>query len=74
MNLFIKINKWKFRRNKIVCWKCEKIGHKADKCKLKEKINEICAEEEEIKNKLIALLINDKEQGTEDDYYNDLTR
>ena len=50
-----------------------KIGRKADKCKLKEKINEICAEEEEIKNKLIALLINDKEQSTEDDYYNDLT-
>ena len=49
------------------------MGHKVDKCKLKEKINEICAEEDEIKNKLITLLINEKEQNTEDDYYNDLS-
>ena len=34
-------------------------------------MNEICAEDEEIKNKLISLLINEKEQSTEDDYYND---
>ena len=41
--------KRKFRKNKIVCWKCGRIGRKADKCKLKEKINEICAEEDEQK-------------------------
>jgi len=37
------------------CYKCEKLGHYAKNCKVKKKLNEICAEHPDIQDKLISL-------------------
>jgi len=37
------------------CYKCDKLGHYAKSCKVKKKLNEICAEHPDIQQKLVAL-------------------
>ena len=57
----------------IICYKCGKAGHKSFQCKMKQKINELFAEDSQIKSKLLFLLIQDhsEQSAEENDYYSD---
>lgn len=53
--------------NHIVCYKCGRIGHKANQCYNKEKVNELFADNPDLQSKLLSLLLyetssNDKEE------------
>jgi len=63
----------KKQKKPIVCCKCGKAGHKSFQCKMKQKLNELFAEDSQMKSKLLSLLIHDhSEQSAEDnDYYFD---
>ena len=67
--------KKRFQNNRnITCWKCGRLGHKANNCKVKQKINEIFSDNSELKEKILAIMINEEEveyisNGSED--YND---
>jgi len=59
----------------IACFKCGKPGHKAFQWKVEQKINEFFAEDAQMKAKLLAVLIQEpNDQSEEDnDYYSDST-
>jgi len=63
----------KTQKKPIVCYKCGKASHKSFHSKMKQKINELFAEDYQMKSKLLSLLIQDhSEQSAEDnDYYSD---
>ena len=56
----------------IVCYKCGKAGHKSYQCKMKQKINELFADDSQMQSKLLSLLIQDTSDNSgENDYYSD---
>ena len=64
------------KQNKpIVCYKCRKVGHKSFQCKMEKKINELFAEDSQLKSKLLILLIqenSDQSDEEHNEYYSDL--
>jgi len=58
----------------IICYKCGKAGHKANQCKMKQKINELFADNTQMQSKLLSLLIQENSNKLDDnnDYYSDL--
>ena len=46
----------------MVCYKCGKVGHKSFRCKMEKKINELFAEDSQLKSKLLTLSIQENEK------------
>jgi len=63
----------KKQKKPIVCFKCGKSGHKSIQCKTEQKINELFAEDSQMKSKLLSLLIQEHTDKSEEDnhYYSD---
>ena len=57
----------------IICYKCGKPGHKSFQCKTEQKVNEIFAEDSQMKTKLLSILLLDATDNSEveNDYYSD---
>jgi len=65
----------KTTKKPIICYKCGKPGHKSFQCKTEQKINEIFAEDSQMKTKLLSILIQETTDKSEDerDCYSDST-
>ncbi|RDX88178.1 hypothetical protein CR513_30258, partial [Mucuna pruriens] len=53
---FNKKQKYKNIKREVKCWKCGKVGHYANKCRVMQKINQL--EDETLKKNLLNILIN----------------
>jgi len=65
----------KIVKKPIICYICGKPGHKSFQCKTEQKINEIFAEDAQMKAKLPSILIQDAtdKSEAENDYYSEST-
>ena len=59
----------------IVCFKCGKPGHKSFQCKTEQQINELFAEDSQMKAKLLSVLTQESTDKSEEenDYYSEST-
>lgn len=46
------------------CYRCKRLGHKADVCPLKKKIDEIFHDDENLCNKITDLLLSNKNEDS----------
>ena len=64
-------NNSKKQTQPIICYKCGQAGHKSNQCKMKQKINELFADDSQMQSKLLALLLSNNSDKSDNDvdYY-----